>query len=94
MFVFLFLFFGSFTYLLHIKNYVLHLFAEKVKKESAKGCTSSLNDGQRDVKPSQKGAKNTFKKGEPVHRLFMSNLGLDLHTINLMGHRYDRYNVS
>ncbi|XP_077066730.1 uncharacterized protein LOC143720786 [Siphateles boraxobius] len=35
---------------------------EKVKKESSKGCTSSLSDGQRDVKPSQKGAKNTSKK--------------------------------
>ncbi|XDV53047.1 hypothetical protein PO909_021651, partial [Leuciscus waleckii] len=38
---------------------------EKVKKESAKGCTSSLSDGQRDVKPSQKGAKNTSKKEAP-----------------------------
>ncbi|KAK7117510.1 hypothetical protein R3I94_022913 [Phoxinus phoxinus] len=38
---------------------------EKVKKESAKGCTSSLSDGQRDAKPSQKGAKNTSKKEAP-----------------------------
>ncbi|XP_056106950.1 TBC1 domain family member 10B [Rhinichthys klamathensis goyatoka] len=38
---------------------------EKVKKDSAKGCTSSLSDGQRDVKPSQKGAKNTSKKEAP-----------------------------
>ncbi|KAG1939048.1 Ypt/Rab-GAP domain of gyp1p superfamily protein, partial [Pimephales promelas] len=37
---------------------------EKVKKESAKGCTSSLSDGH-DVKPSQKGAKNTSKKEAP-----------------------------
>ncbi|XP_051740843.1 TBC1 domain family member 9 [Ctenopharyngodon idella] len=35
---------------------------EKVKKESAKGCTSSLSDGQQDVKPSQEDAKNTSKK--------------------------------
>ncbi|XP_016415455.1 uncharacterized protein LOC107745932 [Sinocyclocheilus rhinocerous] len=35
---------------------------EKVKKESAKGCTSSLSDGQQDEKPSQDVARNTSKK--------------------------------
>lgn len=38
---------------------------EKAKKENAKGCTSSLSDGQHDVKPSQDGAKNTSKKEAP-----------------------------
>lgn len=47
------------------------VFAEKVKKESEKGCMSSLSDGQDDVKPSQESAKNTSKKGEPVHRDYL-----------------------
>ncbi|XP_058624038.1 USP6 N-terminal-like protein [Onychostoma macrolepis] len=38
---------------------------EKVKKESAKGCTSSLSDGQQDEKPSQEVARNTSKKAAP-----------------------------
>uniref|UniRef100_A0A8C1JKB6 Si:ch211-266k8.4 n=1 Tax=Cyprinus carpio TaxID=7962 RepID=A0A8C1JKB6_CYPCA len=38
---------------------------EKVKKESAKGCSSSLSDGQQDEKPSQEVARNTSKKADP-----------------------------
>ncbi|XP_059392484.1 TBC1 domain family member 10A isoform X1 [Carassius carassius] len=38
---------------------------EKVKKESAKGFTSSLSDGQKDEKPSQEVARNTSNKAAP-----------------------------
>lgn len=75
------------------KHFCFTSFAEKMKKESPKGCTSSLSDGPQNVKPSQEFGKNTSKKGKPVHRdyLWVIQAGLDLHTVNLMGHCNERY---
>lgn len=70
--LFIFLAYQMFQIHVTYKNFCFtSVFAEKVKKESAKGCTSSLSDGQQDVKPSQEDAKNTSKKGEPVHRDYL-----------------------
>ncbi|KAI2648422.1 Periplasmic nitrate reductase [Labeo rohita] len=50
----------------HCKCFLcLSIFAEQVKKESAKGCTSSRGDGQQDEKPSQEVARNASKKAAP-----------------------------